>query len=73
MSCVSSRLQHCLLLEKILSFELLQKVAGTMILSDHQTSKMGSFQHHDGNIINVIRRLAVDKKDTSNDRKRETK
>ena len=36
MSCVSSRLRRHLLWEKDLSLELLQKIARTMKLSDHQ-------------------------------------
>ena len=44
-------------------------IAQTLELSDHQASKMESFQQHDDS-INAIRRLAIDKKDTSNDRKK---
>ena len=55
-----------------LSLELLQTIVWIMVLSDHQASKMESFQqHHDS--INVTKRLAIDKKDTSNDRNRDMK
>ena len=72
MSCVLSCLRRCLLREKYFSLELLQTIVRTMVLSDHQASKMESFQqHHDS--INVTKRLAIDKKDTSNDRNRDMK
>ena len=41
-------------------------------LSDHQASKMESFQQHDDS-INATKRLAIDKKDTSNDGNRDMK
>ena len=72
MSCVSSHLRLRLLREKDLSFELLQTNGRPMELSDHQTSKIESLQQHDDS-INAIKRLSIDKKDTSNDRNRETK
>ena len=50
------------------SLELLQ----TIELSDHQASKMESFQEHDDS-INATKRLAIDKKDNSNDRNRDMK
>ena len=40
-----------------------------MELSDCQASKMKNFQQHDDS-INATKRLATDKKDTSNDRNR---
>ena len=43
-----------------------------MELSDHQPSKMESFQQHDDS-INATKRLAIDKKDTSNERNRDMK
>ena len=43
-----------------------------MELSEHQASKMESFQQHDDS-INATKRLAIDKKDTSNDRNRDMK
>ena len=70
MSCASSRLWRRLLPEKDLCLELLQTIARTMELSDHQASKMESFQHQDDS-INAIRRLAIDQNHTSNDRNRE--
>ena len=70
MSCVSSRLRRRLLPEKDFCLELLQTIARAMELSDHQASKMESFQHHDDS-INATRRLAIDKNHTSNDRNRE--
>ena len=61
-----------LLQEKDLSHELLQTTSPLMKLSDCHASKMENFQQHDDS-INAIRRLAIDKKDTSNDRNRLTK
>ena len=66
MSCVSSRLRWRLLWEKNLSLELHQTIARRVELSDQQTSKMESFQQHDDS-INAKKRLAIGKKDTSND------
>ena len=43
-----------------------------MELSDHQASKMESFQQHDDS-INAIRKLAINKKDTLNDGNKEMK
>ena len=43
-----------------------------MELSDHQTSKIESFQQH-ADSINATKRLAIVKKDTSNDRNRDMK
>ena len=43
-----------------------------MKLSDHQASKMENFQQNDDG-VNAIRRLAIDKKDTSGDINREIK
>lgn len=74
-----------LMREKDLSLELLQTIGLTMELldngiirsqiifpwSDHQASKMESFQQHDDS-INAIKR-AIDKKDTSNVRNRDMK
>ena len=57
---------------KDLSHELLQTTSPLMKLSDCHASKMENFQQHDDS-INAIRRLAIDKKDTSNDRNRLTK
>ena len=68
MSCISSHLRQCLLREKDIPLELLQTIARTVELSDHQASKMGSFQQHDDS-INATKRLAIYKKDTSNNRK----
>ena len=72
MNCVLSRLWRCLVREKDLSHELLQTIARTMGLSDHQASKMQSFQQYDDS-NNAIKRLAVNKNDTSNDRNRDMK
>ena len=51
MNCVSSHLRRLLLREKDLSLELLQTIARTMELSDHQTLKMESFQQHNYSML----------------------
>ena len=56
--------------EKDISLELLQTLAWKMKLLDHQASKMESIKQHGS--INSIKKLAIDKKDTSKDRNRET-
>ena len=56
--------------EKDISLELLQTLAWKMKLLDHQASKMESIKQHGS--INIIKKLAIDKKDTSKDRNRET-
>ena len=61
MSCVSFRLRRYLLRENNLSLELLQTIAQTIELRDHQTSKMESFQQHDDS-INATKRLTIEKK-----------